>query len=341
MPDHIKATLLVLDPDRDFLEAVSRQDRPNIKVVAEHFDSKNKTSLAQFLQDHYPDIVVINLDVDNELDFGNPISEIHSTPMALCPLVLGTTARDAFSLKQKAYKLGIDDYLLRPFNVAEMWFRLDSLLRIRRLERQIDAASRNLSQLNSKLSSSNRKLEQMTLTDELTGLNNMRYMHKFLENQFMILKRHQRPFSLLMMDLDHFKSVNDRNDHLVGSATISRVGKIIDDVMRKMDVKARYGGDEYIIAMPETDKEGALLGANRLGEAIGKAVHLGSDGNEFSVTASMGIAGYDPQRHDSYKELVKDADCALYEAKHQGRNRAVYYEHGVTPRPDPDKLERT
>ena len=341
MPDHIKATILLLDPDRDFLEAVVHQGRPNIKIIAEQFDSHSKAKLGELIQEHYPDIVVLNLDVDNELEFGSPILEIQGTPLAFSPLILGTSAREAFALKQKIYKMGIDDFLLRPFNVAELWFRLDALLRIRRLQRQIDAASRNLSQLNTKLSSSNRKLEQMTLTDELTGLNNMRYMHKFLENHFMIIKRHQRPFTLLMMDLDHFKSVNDKNDHLVGSATISAVGKIIDQMMRKMDVKARYGGDEYIIAMPETDRDGALLAANRLREAIGQAVHQGSDGNSFSVTASIGLAGYDPARHTTYKELIKDADCSLYAAKRLGRNRVDYYEHGVTERPDPEKLERT
>lgn len=341
MSELIKAKILLLDPDRDFLEAAARLASPGLSVVTQLFDARTKDQLSELVQTHYPDIIVVNLDVDNELDFGTPLITIQSIPLSLSPLVLGTSARDDFSFRQKAYQLGIDDFLLRPFLVQDLWFRLESLLKFRHLQRQIDAASRNLAQLNAQLSQSNRKLEQMTLTDELTGLSNMRYMNKFLENQFMILRRHPRPFTVLMMDLDHFKQVNDKNDHLVGSATISTVGKIIDDLMRKMDVKARYGGDEYIIAMPETNQEGALLAANRLREAIGRATHMGSDGQSFAVTASMGLAGYDPERHESFRDLIKDADCALYEAKRLGRNRAIYYEHGVTERPAPDKLERT
>ncbi|MBS1983636.1 MAG: hypothetical protein JST16_05635, partial [Bdellovibrionales bacterium] len=193
MSDHTKTKILVLDPDRDFLDVVLRAQRSeDAVVVGEHFDSRSKPQLSELIQNHYPDIVVVNLDVDDEIDFGSPITEVQSIPLSLCPLILGTSARDAFALRQRAYQLGIDDFLLRPFNPQELWFRLDSLMRTRRLQRQIDSASRNLSLLNSKLAASNRKLEQMTLTDELTGLSNMRYMHKFLESHFMIVKRHAR-----------------------------------------------------------------------------------------------------------------------------------------------------
>ncbi|MBS1984829.1 MAG: GGDEF domain-containing protein, partial [Bdellovibrionales bacterium] len=105
--------------------------------------------------------------------------------------------------------------------------------------------------------------------------------------------------------------------------------------------KARYGGDEYIIAMPETDEKGARLAAERLRANIEQAVHEGNEGTKFSVTASMGLATFDAQRHQTYKDLIKDADCALYAAKRQGRNRAVFYVHGETERPDEDKLKRT
>lgn len=343
MFDPIKASILVLDPDADFLESVSTANRSpdSLTVVGRHFSARDREGLTTHIQEQYPDVLVINLDVDSELDFGKVITEIQGIPMPLPPLILGTTTREAFALKQKVYRMGIDDILLRPFMPQELWFRIEVLLKMRRLQRQIDAASRNLSQLNSKLSVSNRKLEQMTLTDDLTGLSNMRYMYKFLENQFMILKRHPRPFAILMMDLDHFKQVNDKNDHLVGSSAIQKVGHVIEHTMRKMDVKARYGGDEYIVAMPETDEKGARLAGERLREAIARTELVGSEDKIFTVTASIGIAGFDVGRHPNYKELIKDADCSLYESKRKGRNRVTWYVDGVTERPDPEKLERT
>jgi diguanylate cyclase (GGDEF)-like protein len=332
MPDHIKATILALDPDQDFLQAIqSLNPAPEaIKFVTHRYDASARPKLSHFMQECYPDVVIVNLDVDDVLEFASPVPEIHAIPMGLPPLILGTSARDGFTLKQKAYHIGIDDFLLRPFPPQELWFRVNVLLRMRRLQRQIDAASRNLSLLNTKLSTSNRKLEQLTLTDDLTGLSNMRYMNKFLEDHFPILKRYPRPFTLLMMDLDHFKQVNDKNDHLVGSSTIRQVGIIIDELMRKMDIKARYGGDEYIVAMPETDRTGSVFAGERLREAIEKMVVIGSEGNEFHISSSIGLAGFDPERHSSYKDLIRDADSALYAAKYKGRNRVEYYVHGET-----------
>ena len=143
-----------------------------------------------------------------------------------------------------------------------------------------------------------------------------------------------------MMDLDHFKSVNDKNDHLVGSSTIGSIGHVINQTMRKMDVKARYGGDEYIVAMPETDEQGARMACERLRSAIEITDHTGSDGATFRVTPSIGVACFDVTRHKSYKDLVRDADCALYEAKRLGRNRVAMYVDGVTERPDEEKLKR-
>ncbi len=327
----VSASILVLDPDRDFLESVEKlKKNESVQLTTRVLDSVNRHKLTEWVQELYPDIVVVNLDLDGELDFGSAVTEINSIPTGLPPLILGTTAKEDLSLKIKAYNLGIDDLLLRPFQSSELWLRIGVLLRLRNLQRQLDSASRNLAQANANLSNSNVRLEEMTLTDELTGLSNMRYMTKFLENQFLILKRHPRPFAVLMMDIDKFKLVNDKNDHLVGSRTIQKIGHVIERVMRKMDVKARYGGDEFTIAMPETERTGAELAANRLREAIQQEPLEGSNGSVFHVTASMGVAAIDFNRHQSFEDLVRDADNALYQAKKRGRNCVVWYEHGKT-----------
>lgn len=323
--DRDPLTVLALDPDSDFLAALEGHlsSDEDLRLVTLPYSRNEPLAIEEAVLEHYPDIVVLNLDQQDGPDFGKPISEILSIPLAMPPILLATTTRDESGLKQLAYRLGVWDYLVRPFTLVDLGLKLEVLAKIRRLKKQLEAATRKLSTANLQLADFNRKLEEMTITDELTGLSNMRFMTQFLEKQFQLLSRYERPFSIMMIDLDHFKSVNDTNDHLVGSSTIRAVGRIIDLGTRTSDVKARYGGDEYIVAMPETDLPGAELVANRLRESIEAAKHKGHDDKEFSVTASIGVASFGKGRHASYRELVKEADRAMYLAKHWGRNRVV------------------
>jgi two-component system cell cycle response regulator len=326
MLDPLKPSILFLDPDHDFLELMEQTGKKKgLSVITLPYSKRDTVSIEEILFQHYPDVVVINLDQSDELSFGEPIREILAVPTPMTPLIVGTTSKDSISLKSKAYGLGIDDYLVRPFNPTEVWLRLDVHLRTRKLQRQLDAATRKLSTINAQLSSSNRTLEEMTLTDELTGLNNMRFMTQYLEKQFPSVCRYERSFSIMMIDLDHFKEVNDQNDHLVGSETIKVIGKLIHEATRGSDIKARYGGDEYIVAMPETDGQAAMLVGERIRESIFRFKLKGSDNNVFSVTSSIGIGSFEKTRHKSYADLVRDADFALYVAKKLGRNRVELF----------------
>jgi len=314
-----------LDPDEDFLKEAQSLGDERLRVIAELHSRSNPHNLEDLILKHYPDVVVLNLDVDHVLGFGRSVQEILNVPLALPPIVVGTTSREGSDLRAKAYAVGVDDYLVRPFGLRDLGFRLGVLRKTRRLQKHLEQATRKLSGLNLQLSDSNRRLEEMTVTDELTGLSNMRFMTQFLEKQFQMLSRYERPFALLMIDLDHFKSVNDKNDHLVGSQTIRTIGRTIDACTRTSDVKARYGGDEYVVAMPETDGASAEFVANRLREAIAESVHTGHDGAEFRVTASIGVASFAKDRHTSYRDLVKEADRAMYLSKKNGRNRVTLW----------------
>ena len=330
MSDQAKPQILFLDPDLDFLESMIAEGATReVNVVTKIFSARDHSSAEESVMASYPDIVVVNLDQDDELSFGNPVLDILRVPMPIPPIIMGTTNRDALALKQRAYQMGIDDYLIRPFASREVWLRLDVLLRTRRLQRQLDQATRKLSSVNAQLHSSNRHLEEMTLTDELTGLNNMRFMTQYLDKQFLLFSRHDRAFSIMMIDLDHFKEVNDQNDHLVGSATIKRVGAIIHEATRGSDIKARYGGDEYIVAMPETDRAAAIIVGERIRESVEKCLFGGNENSTFHVTSSIGVGVLDGRRHQSFKDVLKDADYALYLAKKQGRNQVVVYDHGL------------
>ena len=331
MSDPAKPLILVLDPDQDFTSALATQaGTRDVNVVIEHYDSKTKLSLEELILSKYPDIVVVNMDQDSHLDHGTPILEIKKIPVSLPPIIMATTARDALALKQKSYDYGADDYLIRPFTPNDVWLRLDVLLRIRKLQKQLDHATRKLSSLNAQLADSNRSLEVMTITDDLTGLHNMRFMLQYLDKQFQLFSRYDRPFAIMMIDLDHFKEVNDQNDHLVGSNTIKAVGAIINQSTRGSDIKARYGGDEYIVAMPETTSDSAILVGERIRGAVEAQKFKGNETSEFNITSSIGISIYDIKRHKSFSDIIKDADYALYLAKKNGRNQVVIYDHRKT-----------
>lgn len=328
MSDQAKPKIVVLDPDPDFLDAFTLHGKTRqANIVTRHYSSKHPVALEDLLFEEQPDVLIINLDQVDQLQSANQILELKRFPLPMPPLTMGTTARDALSLKVSAYESGLDDYLIRPFSPIEVWLRVDVLLRIRQLQRSLDLATRKLSSANVELTHSNRSLEVLTMTDELTGLNNMRFMTQYLEKQFHVIARHQRALSIMMIDLDHFKSVNDQNDHLVGSDTIKKVGHIIFDATRSSDTKARYGGDEYIVAMPETDIPGAEIVGERVRSSVAALQLKGKE--TFQITASIGIAPYDPARHTSYRDVIRDADMALYIAKEQGRNRVVIYDHNL------------
>ncbi|NCN26694.1 diguanylate cyclase [bacterium] len=318
---------LFLDPDEDFLETMESFAKKRSAYIGKvQFTRDVRPKLLEIIQSNIPDVIVIHLDHDNEEHFGDCVREIHSVPLVPPPIVVGITDRTDQFLVQKAFEAGVDDYLVRPCVPMTLWLKLDVWARIRSLQRSFDLATRRLSTLNAKLSQSNHRLEELSVTDELTGLSNMRFMTQALEKHFTLLQRYERPFSIIMLDLDHFKSVNDDNDHLVGSAMIKSIGAVIDACTRNTDIKARYGGDEYIIAMPETGENSALVVAERLRESIFNNVLDFDDDLKVRVTASIGVASYQVQRHRSFTELIKDADRAMYLAKEGGRNRVCQYD---------------
>lgn len=329
MSDLLLPKILILDPDRDFLDQMKLQaDKREAQIELRVFDRSDVDKLEKIVWEVMPDIIVVNLDTEAELEFANCIKVIQRLPMSPSPIVVGISQQDDRWLIQEAFKKGISDFLEKPVDPILMWLKLDVLLRVRKNQMQLDAATKQLSNLNMHLSRTNRKLEELTVTDDLTGLYNMRYMAQALDKHFTLLLRYHRPFSIIMMDLDHFKQINDRNDHLVGSETIKNIGRVVEACTRNTDIKARYGGDEYIIALPETDRKSSAVVAERLRESIFLNSVVINEKLTVKVTASIGVASFDPSRHKAFTDLIKDADRAMYRAKQTGRNRVCLFEEG-------------
>jgi two-component system, cell cycle response regulator len=164
-----------------------------------------------------------------------------------------------------------------------------------------------------------RKMETMATTDGLTGLNNRRRFLELVEEAIARAERFGRRVSILMVDADHFKAVNDRYGHPVGDIVLKRIADVLSQEARRVDVVGRFGGEEFIAMLDETNMAGALQVAERMRQQIEESMIQGEFG-QVKVTVSMGLATY-PDHGDSVGELIDEADKALYDAKAQGRNQ--------------------
>lgn len=163
------------------------------------------------------------------------------------------------------------------------------------------------------------KIEELTIKDDVTGLYNSRYLHKVLEQEFKRAQRYGEHFSLIFIDLDYFKLVNDTYGHLIGSQLLKEVGTLITNTIRESDIATRYGGDEFVLILPETTKENAYRVAVRLRERINSTTFISNNGVNIRITASFGIATY-PTDTVSKDELITLSDQAMYRVKETTRD---------------------
>lgn len=221
---------------------------------------------------------------------------------------------------------GADDYIKKPFDTLELLARVRAQLRIK--------------DLNDSLKKANDKLKELIDIDDLTGLFNMRSLYKRLDFELDRARRYKRSVCVVMMDMDHFKQVNDQHDHLFGSFVLKEVGRMIKDNIRKVDFAARYGGDEYLIVLTEIDQKGTETFTERLRTRIEGHTFV-SDDHTIKLTASLGYCLASPSIHNiDARALVRMADQALYRAKQGGRNRVEAWTDFESPAPVPEESLR-
>lgn len=169
------------------------------------------------------------------------------------------------------------------------------------------------------------RLMEHSSTDRLTELYNRSYLDLFLESQIEAADKDKTPVSIIMVDLDHFKEINDNNGHDVGDHILTIFAHVILKCVRKTDIIARYGGDEFIVVLPNTDTETAKLIADRIRKDVESEPITPVNGVVInSISCSVGVSTY-PVHCDSKTNLIKTSDIALYEAKRSGRNRTIVY----------------
>ncbi|MFQ5847437.1 MAG: diguanylate cyclase [Candidatus Methylomirabilales bacterium] len=178
-----------------------------------------------------------------------------------------------------------------------------------------------LGAINKTLSQKNKKLEELSITDGLTGLHNRSHLMETLTKETTRARRLDHPFSVLMIDIDHFKRYNDSFGHLAGDAVLTKMASIFIRSIRSVEYAARYGGEEFLVMLPETEPDGALEAAERIRTRVFEETF--DNGSEpVGITISIGVAGF-PEHGDTPESVIASADAALYEAKRSGRNRVI------------------
>ena len=222
----------------------------------------------------------------------------------------------------RGIEVGGDDYLVKPVSEMVLQAKVNAMRRLVEMQR-------SLIELTHKLNQANKDLQLLSATDGLTGLSNRRMFDELSLREWRRCERMKKPFSLVMIDVDHFKLYNDHYGHQAGDECLKAVAQQMQRAApRASDVAARYGGEEFVFVLGETDIDGAKWVANHVRQRISE-LQIGHTGSSLHhVTVSCGVASVLPSDHNSLETLLQTADFALYQAKEQGRNRVVGAEYG-------------
>jgi diguanylate cyclase (GGDEF)-like protein len=172
------------------------------------------------------------------------------------------------------------------------------------------------------------KIQELTITDDCTGLYNARHLYKTLETEVYRSSRFGYEFSVLFIDLDHFKQVNDTHGHLIGSKLLAEIGYLVKAQLRLIDYAFRYGGDEFVVLLPQTGKDQALTVAKRLRDALRASMFCKEEGLNLNVRASIGLATY-PHDAKSPHDVIRQADEMMYLVKNTTRDNIGIAQRGV------------
>lgn len=300
------AVALVIDDSatlRRATTAILEQTSMFAKVLTEEDGLSGFTALRK----HRIDVVLCDMNMPR-CD-GIRFLQLKSADPALSdiPVLMLTSDEDVHN-KVRALELGACDYMSKVAPAAEVRARVGVHLKLKRARDELNAQRE--------------ELQRLTRTDGLTGLANRRWLDECLEQELSRCVRYARPMSLVMIDLDHFKQLNDRHGHQAGDLVLKHTADVVRKSIRRQDLAARYGGEELTVILPETPLDKAELAAERLRAAIAGSELMWRT-RIIKVTASLGVAGVPALVAADANDLLRLADSALYQAKARGRNCVV------------------
>ncbi len=303
------AKILIIDDDFDFVNMMklmlSLQDF-EVDTAFSGEEGLRKIATSQ-------DIDVVLLDVMmpgmSGFDVCKEIRKIRESTRL--PVILLTAKGEKEDIIE-GINCGANDYITKPFESEILVAKINSLIKLKQLQDELEEK--------------NRQLENLAITDGLTGIYNYRFFHNKLKEEFERAKRYETPLACIMIDLDFFKNINDKYGHMTGDAILTELAVIIMQNIRKNDVFARYGGEEFVLLLPHTSENGAYNEAERIRKSIEEHFFSGVNAKGV-ITISLGIANYPATYINTPEDLIKFADIALYDAKRNGRNRVEVYKN--------------
>lgn len=229
----------------------------------------------------------------------------------------------------EAFEAGADDFVVKPFQAKPLFARIRAGLRVIKLQDELSRDKERIDKVTAELAIANRRLEMDALTDVLTGLPNRRYLIERLSHDWAMARRSGQPLTCMVLDIDHFKRINDAHGHDVGDRVLEKVADVLRGCIRGTDVVCRYGGEEFVVVGADSDLDSSLKCAERLRHAVELEASAAFPQLERPVTVSIGVA----IRNDVTRTpemLLKAADEALYQAKQTGRNRVCSAQEAVS-----------
>lgn len=257
-----------------------------------------------------PDLVILDVMMP-VMDGLEACRRIKENPETNDIPVIFLSARDETEVKVNGLTLGANDYIIKPFKAEELMARVDVALRLKQERDKLHETTREALSVAE-------QAQERALTDALTGLLNRYGLQRAITRELAAARRYGRSLSCLMMDIDHFKQINDIYGHPAGDTAIQQVGKILTEVTRNSDMVFRYGGEEFIVLLPETDVKGAAILGEKI-RSVAESRIFGNGERIFSLTLSIGAASL--KASESGNDMIARADVALYNAKESGRNR--------------------
>jgi diguanylate cyclase (GGDEF)-like protein len=312
--EHEPARVLIVDDHEDNVELL--RARLEAWGYAPECAGDGAEALRK-IEESPPDLVLLDVMMP-KIDGIEVARRVKGNPrLPFIPIIM-QTALDATENKVEGLEAGADDYITKPIDFAELKARLTSMLRIKRLQEQLEDRERQLLE-------ANERLRHMSQTDALTGLDNRRQLEERLQEMFEHARRLGESFSCVMCDLDRFKSVNDEHGHQAGDAVLKQFARILREEVREIDRAGRYGGEEFMLLLPGTVLDAGVTFAERVRKHV-EGHTFTFEETQIKRTASFGVSAWPHPRISNCDALMRAADDALYVAKETGRNRVVRFD---------------
>jgi two-component system, cell cycle response regulator len=298
-------TILVVDDSPVYRKLVEQSlARENYPVLF----AKNGREALKVFTEHLPALVITDWTMPDisGLELCQRIR--HDFPEHYAYVILVTSHTEKEQVIE-GLAAGADDYLTKPFHPGELVARVGVGRRIIELHKQVEAK--------------NRQLEELALTDPLTGLPNRRAIDVWVSRQLSAAARHDFPIWVVLADLDHFKRINDTYGHDAGDTVLKGFAELLKTNTRRSNICGRFGGEEFLLILTHNTRDQAKLAIDRIRTGF-EAKEFNFDGQRAAVTASFGVAGFHGTRPPEFNTLLSLADAALYSAKSKGRNRIEF-----------------